>query len=167
MRFSLYGIYQLEIKAENSVFCKYVKMVRECFYVLVMLINIHLSQLIAFERVFQWWLADVWWGRTDGTGTSENWTQLQRPDVTTLRCTSTACLLWLLVSTNTEAEGRMLYKCFCCWFNLDFVEKLVQSVEFRCSWTAGPAAGRSPTTNTNSHSCKMAARNHSNRKYTL
>lgn len=48
--------------------------------------------------------------------------------------TSTACLFWLLVSTNTEADVRMLCKRFWCWFSLDFVENLVQSVEFRCSW---------------------------------
>lgn len=139
------------------MFCKCVNMERECFHVSVMLISIHLSQLIAFERVFQWWLADVWWGRTDGPRTSENWTWQRWA----------ACLFWLLVSTNTAAEVRMLYKRFWCWFNLDFVEKGVQSVEFRCSWAAGPAAGRSPTTNTNSHSGKMAARNHRSQKYTL
>lgn len=40
--------------------------------------------------------------------------------------TSTACLFWLLVSTNTEADVRMLCKRFWCWFSLDFVENLVQ-----------------------------------------
>lgn len=68
------------------------------------------------------------------------------------------------VHTNTEVDVRMLHKCFWGWFHLDYVEKRVQSVEFRCSWTAGPAAGSSPTTNTNIHSCKMAARSHGNQK---
>lgn len=77
------------------------------------------------------------------------------------------CTSVLVASVHKHRGGSQDALQMLLMLDLDSVEKLVQSFEFRCSWTAGLKVGRSPTTNTNIHSCKMAARNHSDQKYTL